>query len=424
MNADKDIIEDGVVVIDNDYITHIGGRELLELYPDKKIIDGKSGILIPGFVNAHTHCAMSVFRSLGDDVANRLTKYLFPLEKLLVDKEMTSLGAMYGAAEMALAGVTTFADMYYFEDEVSKSTKKIGLRGVLGETVVDFIAPDSKKPYEGLEYSEWFIDKWKNDDLITPGVAPHAPYTNDTEHLQKAFSLAETKDVPILMHIAETNSESDKYLKEYNLSPVEYLSSIGMLNERMIGAHLIHVNDNDLNILKDKKIGISHNIGANAKGAHGLAPAYKMYNMGLKLGLGTDGPMSGNTLDIFTQMGLVAKIHKLFNDDRTIFPAKEIVEMATIGGARALHMDNIIGSIEIGKKADLVIVETDSINMQPIYDYYSVLVYSANASNVSKVIVNGKLIVDNKELLTQDLSILTKELMKTREIIVKIAKTL
>ena len=424
MNSNKEIIENGVVVIDMDTILDIGGDELIVKYPDYESIDGEGGILIPGFVNGHTHCAMVAFRSLGDDVADRLKRYLFPLEKLLVDKELVSIGSKYGVCEMALGGVTTFADMYYFEDEVARSTKEVGLRAVLGETILDFKAPDAEVPYGGLDYCDWFIDKWKKDDLITPAVAPHAPYSNDTLHLQKAFKLAEGKDVPILMHISETTNEVEKYIKEYKLTPVQYLDRIGVLNSRMVGAHLIHVNDEDLEILKLRKVGISHNIGANAKGAHGISPAYKMFNMDMKIGLGTDGPMSGNTLDIITQMGLVAKVHKLFNNDRTIFSAEQIVEMATLGGARALNLDHKIGSIEIGKKADLVIVETKSINMQPIYDYYSALVYSANPSNVSTVMVNGKIIVRNKVLLTQDYGILSKEFKKMKNKIVAVASTL
>lgn len=424
MNTNKDIIENGVVVIDKDRIIDIGEEELISKYPSHEIIDGEGGILTPGFVNAHTHCAMVAFRSLGDDVPDRLKRYLFPLEKLLVDKELVSLGSKYGICEMALGGVTTFADMYYFEDEVAKSTKEIGLRGVLGETIVNFKAPDTDEPYGGLEYCKWFIDKWKDDELIIPSVAPHAPYSNDTLHLEKAFNLAEDKDVPILMHIAEMTYESEKYMKEYNLTPVQYLDSIGVLNSRIVGAHLIHVNDEDLNILKARKVGISHNIGANAKGAHGVAPAYKMYNMNMKIGLGSDGPMSGNTIDIITQMGLVSKVHKLYNNDRTIFSADQILEMATLGGAKALNLDDKIGSIEVGKKADLVIFETKSVNMQPIYNYYSVLVYSANPSNISTVIVNGKVIVRDKALLTQDYGILAKEFEKIKDKVMATASSL
>lgn len=424
MNPNKDIIENAVVVIEGDTIVDIGGERLLEKYPNYECIDGDNGILIPGFVNGHTHCAMVAFRSLGDDVADRLKRYLFPLEKLLVDKELVSLGSKYGICEMALGGVTTFADMYYFEDEVAKSSKEVGLRAIVGETILDFKAPDTDAPYGGLEYCDWFIDKWKDDDLITPAVAPHAPYSNDTLHLQKAFRLAEERDVPILMHIAESSNEFNKYKEEYDLTPVQYLDKIGVLNSRMVGAHVIHVNDEDLDLLKLRGVGISHNIGANAKGAHGISPAYKMYNMDMKIGLGTDGPMSGNTLDIITQMGLVAKIHKLFNNDRTIFTSDQILEMATLGGARALNLDHKIGSIEIGKKADLVIVETNSINMQPIYNYYSALVYSANSSNVSTVMVNGKIILRNKVLLTQDYSILTKEFKKIKNKVIDAAGAL
>lgn len=424
MNSKKDIIEKGVVVIENENIIDIGKEEIMDRYPGHEVINGDNGILLPGFVNAHTHCAMTVFRSLGDDVPNRLKKYLFPLEKMLLDKEMVSLGSKYGICEMALGGVTTFADMYYFEDEVAKAAKEIGVRAIVGETIVDFIAPDVNKAYGGLDYCEWFIDKWADDPLITPAVAPHAPYSSDTLHLQRAFELAENKDVPILMHIAEMDYELEKYKREYNLTPVQYLDKIGILNDRMVGAHLIKVDDEDLRILKEREIGISHNIGANAKGAHGIAPAHKMFNMDLKIGLGTDGPMSGNTLDIFTQMALVAKIHKLYNNDRTIFPARDIVEMATLGGARALNLDKEIGSIEIGKKADLIIVETKSINMKPIYDYYSVLVYSANPSNVSHVIINGEPIVEDKKLLTQDYISLGEEILELSEGIYDVASKL
>lgn len=414
MDEEKKIIEDGVIVIKDGIIEDIGSREIVPKYMGYEIIDGKEGILIPGMVNCHTHNAMIIFRSLGDDVADRLTKYLFPLEKSVIDREIVYLGSKYGAAELALGGVTSFCDMYYYEDEVAKATAEIGLRAVLGETVVNFKAPDVDEAYGGIGYAKDFIRKWKNHNLIIPAIAPHAPYSLDTDHLKECFSIGQKEDVPMLIHIAETEKEKNKYRGEYDLSPVQYLDSIGVLNENVVGAHLIHVDDKDIEILKYRNVGISHNIGANAKGAHGLSPAYTMFKENLKIGLGSDGPMSGNTIDIFTQMGLVAKFHKLFNNDRTIFTADEILEMATIGGARALNLDSKIGSIEVGKKADLVLVETESINMQPIYDYYSVLVYSANSSNVSMVIVDGKIIVKDKNLLNVDYKEMAKEMKSLR----------
>jgi cytosine/adenosine deaminase-related metal-dependent hydrolase len=211
------------------------------------------------------------------------------------------------------------------------------------------------------------------------------------------------------MHVAEMDYEQKQFYEQYGMTPVEYLDSIGILNKNFIAAHLVNVNDNDLNILEKRNVGISHNIGANSKGAKGVSPVVKMYKMGLKVGLGTDGAMSGNTLDILTQMPLVGKIHKLHNMDRTLFPASEIVEMATIGGARALNLDEKIGSIEIGKKADLVILETKSVNMFPIYDYYSTIVYAANPSNVDTVIVNGEILVRDKKLIKNSLSEIREE---------------
>lgn len=415
MNQEKELIENGVVVINGDTIEAVGGQELLEHYQADKVIDGKEGILMPGMVNTHTHAAMVVFRSLGDDVADRLNRYILPLEKKFVDQNLVALGSKYAIAEMLASGVTTFADMYYFEDEVAKAAKQMGIRAVLGETVVDFPSPDAKEAYGGLDYAEQFIEKWKEDDLITPAVAPHAPYSNDSLHLQRASALSAKYDVPMMMHVAEMDDEIQKYKTEYNMTPVQYLDSLGVLNDRFIAAHLIYVSMEDLDILEKRKIGIAHNIGANAKAGKGVPPLKEMLNRKMKVGLGSDGPMSGNTLDIITQMSLVAKIHKLLNRDRTLFPAMDIVDMATIGGARALKLDKLIGSIEPGKKADLVILETASVNMQPIYDYYATIVYAANASNVDTVIVNGKILVRNKCFTEFDFGKTREELMALSE---------
>lgn len=366
-------------------------------------------------MNTHTHAAMVVFRSLGDDLPDRLKRYILPLEKKLVDQNLVSLGSKYGIAEMLAAGVTTFADMYYFEDEVAKAAKEIGIRAVLGETVVDFPSPDSKEAYGGLDYGEHFIKKWKGDELITPAIAPHAPYTNDSIHLQSASALSEKYDVPMMMHVAEMEHEIQKYRAEYNMTPVQYLDSLGVLNDRFIAAHLIHVSMTDLDIIEKRNIGIAHNIGANAKAGKGVPPLKEMFHRKLKVGLGSDGPMSGNTLDIITQMSLVAKIHRLFNQDRTLFSAMEIVEMATIGGARALKLDKLIGSVEQGKKADLVILETSSVNMQPIYNHYATIVYAANAGNVDTVIVNGRVLVRNKCFTEFDFGKISEDLKTISE---------
>ena len=325
---------------------------------------------------------------------------------------------------MLLGGVTTFCDMYYFEDEVAKAAKELNIRGVLCETVVNFPAPDAEECFGGLKYSEGFIEKWKNDNLIIPGIAPHAPYTNSDDSLKAAYDLSKKYNVPLTMHVAEMDYEYDKYINEYKLTPVKYLDKLGILDENFIAAHSILIDDEDIQILKNKGVKVSHNIGANAKGAKGVAPILKMKEEGIDIGLGSDGPMSGNTLDIITQMSQVGKIHKLFLNDRSILASIELLEMATIGGAKVLGLDKKIGSIESGKKADLVIIETQSVNMQPIYDYYAAIVYSSNPSNVSTVIVDGKIVVKDKKLLSGDFKCIRKDLMELKENIFDVARNL
>ena len=429
MNENKDIIENAIVAFEKDEIIYIGDRshkeELLKkVNYDFEIIDGNEGILIPGMINCHTHVSMIPFRSLADDCKDRLKKYLFPLEQKLVDKELVYVGAKYGISEMLLSGVTTFCDMYYFEDEVAKAAKELNIRGVLCETILNFPSPDSKEAFGGLKYSEEFIEKWKEDDLITPGIAPHAPYTNSDESLIKAYEISKKYNVPITMHVAEMDYEFKEYMEKYNLTPVQYLNGLGILDSNFISAHTILVDDRDIRILREKGVGVSHNIGANAKGAKGIAPIIKMKEENINIGLGTDGPMSGNTLDIITQLSQVAKIHKLFNNDRSLLPSVEVLEMATINGAKVLGIDNKVGSIEVGKKADLVLIETKSVNMQPIYDYYATMVYSANPSNVDTVIVNGKIVVRNKKLISGNFSDIREGLLNLKDKIENVAKNL
>lgn len=429
MNKNKDVIENGIVAFEGNKIIYVGDNKekdefISEIQDEVEIIDGEEGILMPGMINCHTHASMIPFRSLADDYKDRLKRYLFPLEQRLVDKELTYIGAKYAIAEMLLGGVTTFCDMYYFEDEVAKAAKELNMRGILCETIVNFAAPDSKDAFGGLEYSEKFIKKWKDDQLITPGIAPHAPYTNTDESLKKSYEISKKYGVPMTMHVAEMDYELAKYKEEYNLTPVQYLNKLGILDSNFISAHTVLVDDDDIKVLKENGVGVSHNIGANAKGAKGVAPIIKMKEAGINIGLGTDGPMSGNTLDIIGQMVQVGKIHKLFNNDRSLLPSIELVEMATIGGARVLGIDKEVGSIEVGKKADFTLIETKSVNMQPIYDYYAAIVYSANASNIDSVVVDGKIVVRNKTLVSGDFSKIRESLLSLKEKIKKVADEL
>lgn len=402
MNAGKEIFSDGVVIVSGNKIVEVGGVEILGRYSSDNAIDAKGGIIMPGMINTHTHASMSVFRSLADDVPDRLNRYIFPLENKMVSKEMVYIGAVHAAIEMAKGGVTTMVDMYLFEESAARAVKEIGLRGVMTQNIIKYPTADGKDGNAKLKLATALVERYKNDELITPGYGPHAPHTVTKENLEKIAALSEKYDAPVSMHVAETQEEFDRFQSEFSMTPVEYLDSVGILNDRLIAAHCIFVTDSDIELMKRRGVGIAHNMVANIKSAKGVSPALKMFDDGLNIGLGTDGPMSGNTLDIIGQMGYVAKLHKLVNKDRSAMPPYKVVEMATMGGARAIHRDDELGSLERGKLADIVIVETNSTNMQPMFDPYSVLVYSANASNVDTVIVNGKVVVSEKTLLTYD----------------------
>jgi cytosine/adenosine deaminase-related metal-dependent hydrolase len=404
MNASKQIYADGAVVIKDGHIVAVGPSAITSGYLPAKIIDAAGDIVMPGMINTHTHASMTVFRGLGDDVPDRLQRFIFPLERKLVDREIVYWGALYGMVEMVEGGVTTMADMYYFEDEVARGAQKIGMRGILGETVLNGVAPDAKEPYGGFEYARKFIQQFRGDPLVTPAFAPHAPYTVDAEHLRMIQKEADAQDVPILMHVAEMPSEVTDIRKDFNKTPIEYLDSIGLLTKRLVAAHCIFSTDSDIALLKARNVGVAHNMVSNIKSAKGVAPAWTMFKQGVRVGLGTDGPMSGNTLDIIGQLGYVAKVQKLANHDRNIMPAVDVVEMATIGGARALHMEDKIGSLETGKLADLIVLDRNSTTMTPFYDVYSTLVYAASAHDVRTTIVQGRVIMQDRKIETVDVA--------------------
>ena len=402
MNADKEVIQAGVVIIQDKKITAVGSNELLEIYSSKDTIDAEGGIIMPGMINTHTHASMAVFRSLADDVPDRLQRYIFPLENKMVSEEMSYLGALHGSIEMAKSGVTTMVDMYLYEESAAAAVKEIGLRGIMTQNIIKYPTADGADAQAKIDRSIEFIERYKDDELITPGFGPHAPHTVNSDDLEKIRTLSEQYNLPVSMHVAETEKEFNEFKASHGMTPIEYLDSIGILNERFIAAHAIFVTDSDIALMKARDVGVAHNMVANIKSAKGISPALKMHDQGLRVGLGTDGPMSGNTLDIIGQMGYVAKLHKLDNKDRSAMPPAKVVEMATMGGARAIHREDELGSIEKGKLADIAIIEVQSTNMVPIYNPYSALVYSANASNVDTVIVNGNVIVEDKVLLTYD----------------------
>jgi len=404
MNARKEVIAPGAVIIKDARIVAVGPAALAARYTAPKVIDVGGDLVLPGMINTHTHAPMTVFRGLGDDVPDRLRRFIFPLEKHLVDRELVYWGALHGIVEMLEGGVTTMVNMYYFEDEIARAAKRAGIRAVLGQTVINFPAPDAPEPYGGIAHARQFASVYRDDPLITPAIAPHAPYTVDREHLLQIAALSRELDLPVMMHVAEMTEEMTSLRRDYNMTPIEYLDSVGLLNRRFLAAHCIFVTDSDLALLKARDVGIAHNMVANIKSAKGVAPALKMFDQGLRVGLGTDGPMSGNTLDILGQLGYVAKVHKLDQKNRNVMPAVNVVDLATRGGARALHLEHRVGSLEAGKLADVVILDTEATHLIPLYDPYAALVYAAGPRDVRTTIVHGRVLMEDRRLLTVDVA--------------------
>ena len=411
MDNGKRLIENGAVAVDRDKIVAVGTTdEIAQKFVAKQTIDARNKVVIPGLINTHTHVPMSLFRGIADDLDLQewLTKYIFPAEAKNVDEAFVRAGTQLGLAEMIRGGTTTYCDMYYFEDAIADETFKAGVRGVLGETVIDFPVADNKTNAEAMAYAAKFIDKWKNNALVVPAIAPHAPYTVSTEHLKAIKNLSDKTGAPVVIHVAETQTEVDDITKRYGARPVTYLANIGFLNDRTIAAHVVWATDAELDLLKKLGVGIAHNPQSNMKLASGVAPVPQMLARDLPVGLGTDGAASNNDLDLWEEMDTAAKLHKVFANDPKVVSAEQALEMATIRGARALHLENLIGSLETGKRADIAVVDADDLNQTPFYNVYSALVYSTKASDVETVIIDGKIVMREKRLLTLDENVIKK----------------
>jgi 5-methylthioadenosine/S-adenosylhomocysteine deaminase len=402
MNADRLIIENGAVAIKDGKISVIGNSETIPTIRAKQIINAEGKLVIPGLVNTHGHIPMTLFRGIADDLDLQkwLQTYIFPAEAKNVNEDFVRVGTRLGLAEMIRGGTTTYTDMYYFEDAIADETSRAGVRGVLGETVIDFPAPDNKTFDAGMEYADRFLTKWKNHPLIVPAIAPHAPYTVSEEHLKAANALSKKHNAPLLIHLAEAESEMDFVRKNKNMRPIEYADKIGILNERTVAAHVIHANEDEIKILKARGVGVAHNPESNMKLAAGVAPIVSMIKNGLRVGLGTDGAASNNDLSLWEEMDTAAKLHKIFNKDPKVASAKEMFELATIGGASALHMEDKIGSLEVGKLADVAIVNINGLHATPMYNIYSHLVYAVKSADVESVIINGRIVMLNRTLMT------------------------
>jgi len=405
MNQERRLIENGAVAIQKSEIVAVGtSGEIARKFLAKQTINAQNKVVIPGLINTHTHIPMSLFRGISDDLDLQewLTKYIFPAEAKNVTEEFVRAGTRLGLAEMIRGGTTTYCDMYYFEDAVADETAKAGVRGVLGETIIDFPVPDNKTNAEAMAYAEKFINKWKNHSLIVPALAPHAPYTVSTEHLNQIRKLSDKLNATVVIHVAETQKEVSDIFKQYGSRPVAYLAKIGFLNNRTIAAHVVFADDGEMDLLKKFGVGIAHNPQSNMKLASGVAPIPQMLSKNLPVGLGTDGAASNNDLNMWEEMDTAAKLHKVFSGDPKVVSAMQAFEMATIRAARALHLENLIGSIETGKRADIAIVDFDGLHQTPRFNVYSSLVYSTKASDVRTVIINGRVIMLNRRLLTLD----------------------
>jgi 5-methylthioadenosine/S-adenosylhomocysteine deaminase len=403
MDGARRVIDEGGIAVTGGRIVAIGPRAEIEKdYTSRQIVHADGKLIVPGLINGHTHIPMTLFRGLADDLDLQewLTKYIFPAEAKNVSEEFVRAGTRLGLAEMIRGGTTTYCDMYYFEDAIADETAKAGVRAVLGETVIDFPVADNKTNAEAMAYVEKFVNHWKGNDLIIPAIAPHAPYTVSEEHLKAVKAFSDRTGAPIVTHISETKREVDDSIKAKGVSPVDYLERIGFLNERVIAAHMVWPQAGELEILKRRGVGVVHNPQSNMKLASGVAPVPKMLDEGILLGLGTDGAASNNDLNMWEEMDTVAKLHKVFTGDPKVISAQQAFELATIRGAAALHMDKEIGSLEKGKRGDLVIIERDALNQIPLYNVYSDLVYATKSWDVETVIINGRIVMKDRSLLT------------------------
>ncbi len=425
MDAQRRLIENGAIAIRGDRILAAGPKaEIEQRYQARRRLDRPDAILAPGLINTHTHAAMSLLRGIADDLKLQewLERYIFPAEARNVNPDFVRWGTRLGCLEMLLSGTTTFTDMYYFEDVVAEAAKEAGMRGVLGETIIGFPSPDSKTPTDALAFTEKFLTRFHDDPLVVPAVAPHAIYTNSDETLKACRTLANQHGAPLLIHLSETKHENDECQSKRKMSPTQALDALGVFNGRTVAAHAVWVDEADLAILKSRGVGIAHCPSSNMKLASGVAPVTRMLALDLPVGLGPDGPAgSNNDFNMFEEMDLAAKLQKVFTGDPRSLPATAAIEMATIRGARALGMDKEIGSLEPGKRADLISIRLDQPNAVPLYNVYSQMVYALKGSDVEDVMVNGRLVVRDARALTLNAAEIEA---KAREYKVQVEKSL
>jgi 5-methylthioadenosine/S-adenosylhomocysteine deaminase len=417
-------IDRGSVVIRGGEIIDVGpSNDIDKKYTAKTVIKAGGHAVTPGFVNAHTHVPMTLFRGIADDreLMDWLTNFIFPAEAKNVDREFVKWGTRLAAAEMIRSGTTTFADMYYFESDIARETKAAGLRGVLGETLIDFPAPDNKTWDAAIAYMRDYARQWKGDRLITPAVAPHAPFTVSREHLQQVRALATELGIPILIHVSETKDELRQVAERANgMTPGAYLDSIGFLGDDVVAAHGVHLTPEELRTFAAKKTGVVHCPESNQMLASGVAPVVEMIAAGMEVGLGTDGPAgSNNNLDMVEEAASAARLQKVMRNDPKAISAREVLRLATIGGAEVLGLADRIGTLERGKRADVILIDLQQVKTQPVYSVESAIVYAASGNSVVTTIVDGKILMRRGEVLTVDEATTMRKAREYRDKILK-----
>ncbi len=399
------VIEKGAVAIKGNEIIEVGASDkLLKKYTSDNITKGEGELVLPGLINTHTHAAMVYFRGIADDLplSDWLNKHIWPAENKWLSPEFVSDAIELACLEMLRGGVTTYSDMYFFEDEAGETCKRIGMRAVLGSGILDFPSVSANSTDEYIENAERFVRNWKGDELITPCIAPHSLYTCGPQTLRKAKAMAEKLKVHLHMHLSETEWEVKEVMARYNKRPVEFLDDFGFLDETVLAAHCVWVDDREIELLAKRKVGVSHCIESNLKLASGFAPVVKMLAAGVKVTFGTDSAGSNNDLNIISEMSTSAKVHKALSGNPTAMDARTVVLMATRWGAEVLGLGDKIGSLEKGKLADIITIDLKKPHLTPIYNPYSHIVYAAMASDVQTVMVNGKIVVNGGTLVTAD----------------------
>ncbi|HEV8610620.1 MAG TPA: type II toxin-antitoxin system prevent-host-death family antitoxin [Thermoanaerobaculia bacterium] len=405
MDAGERVVKDGAVAISDGAIAAVGTRRSIESrFRARRSIDARGGLILPGFVNAHTHAPMTLLRGAKDDVdlMTWLTKYMFPIEKRFVSREFVRWGALLACWEMIASGTTTFADGYFYEEEVARAADEAGLRAVPGQGIFEVPTPDSQTAADGLARAEKFLSDWSGHPRITPSLCPHSCYTVERETFRKTMRLAQRFDAPVQTHLAESPAEIAMVRERFDTTPVRHLASVGALDGRLVAAHCVCVDDDEIALLAKSGAGVVHCPESNMKLASGVAPIGKMLAERVRLGLGTDGAASNNDLDMIGEMGSAARLHKVATLDPTAAPARAVLRMATLGGAEALHMQDRVGSLEPGRRADVVVLGLSSPAALPLFDPVSHVVYSARSDAVETVIVEGRVLMDRRRIRTLD----------------------